>query len=367
MPEPMIELDIALDRGSFKLQAALTLEQSTAGTVAGLFGPSGSGKSTLLGILAGTIKPDRGRIVVNGRCLLDTARGVDIPIHQRRVGLVFQDSKLFPHLTVKGNLQYGFKLLAEADQRFGFDQIVNLLELEPLLQHRPSQLSGGEKQRVALGRALLASPGLLLLDEPLASLDERLKQQILPFLRRVKEQLGVPMIYVSHNINEILDLTRQLAVIDHGTILAHGDFHDMITSDKLLSLANSLGPDNALSVELTGKSEELGYCIASNGDNVLFLPYTEAPVGARFSVVIPASNIALSRKKISGISIQNQIPGTVSAIRIVNHRALVTVDAGSMLIAEITAKALHDLKIKIHDPVYCLIKTQAIRYFGKGD
>lgn len=362
----MLEFDITLDRGSFALQASLKLEQP----VVGLFGPSGSGKSTLLGILAGTIKPDRGRIVVNGRCLLDTARGVDVPIHQRRVGLVFQDSKLFPHLTVKGNLQYGFKLLAEAGQRFSLAQIIDLLELQPLLQQRPSQLSGGEKQRVALGRALLASPELLLLDEPLASLDERLKAQILPFLRRVKEQIRVPMIYVSHNINEILDLTRQLVVINDGAVLAHGEFHDIISTDKVLSLANSLGLDNSLSVELTEKHEELGYCVAECGENSLLLPYTDAPVGARFSVVIPASNIALSRKKISGISIQNQIPGTVSAIRIVNHRALVTVDAGSILIAEITAKALHDLKIKMHDPVYCLIKTQAIRslhYSGKCD
>ncbi|HEY8085096.1 MAG TPA: molybdenum ABC transporter ATP-binding protein [Methylophilaceae bacterium] len=359
----MFEFDIALDRGSFSLQAALKLEQP----VVGLFGPSGSGKSTLLGILAGTVTPDRGRIVVNGRCILDTALHINIPIHQRRVGLVFQDSKLFPHLSVKRNLEYGLNLLPETDKRFAFDQIVDLLELQPLLQQRPNQLSGGEKQRVALGRALLASPELLLLDEPMASLDERLKGQILPFLRRVKEQTRVPMIYVSHSINEILDLTQQLAVIHNGAILAHGDFHDIITTDKVLSLANSLGLDNAVSVELTEKDSELGYCVAQCGDNLLLLPYSELPVGSRFSVVIPASNIALAKKKISGTSIQNQIPGSVTAIRIVDHRALVTIDAGSILIAEITAKALRDMDIKVHDPVYCLIKTQAIRYFGNGE
>ncbi len=242
MLEPIIELDIALDRGSFALQAALQLEQTVAGTVVGLFGPSGSGKSTLLGILAGTIKPDRGRIVVNGRCLLDTARGVDVAIHQRRVGLVFQDSKLFPHLTVKRNLQYGLKLLAKADQRFG---------------------SGADRRAAGTAAAAATAPPASF---PAARNNawhsaghcwhrpncccwtnrwhrwmKRLKRQILPFLRRVKEQIRVPMIYVSHSINEILDLTQQLAVIDRGAILAHGDFHQIITVDKVLSLAHSLG------------------------------------------------------------------------------------------------------------------------------
>jgi molybdate transport system ATP-binding protein len=364
MPEPILEFNVRLDRGSFLLQTELKLEQP----VVGLFGPSGSGKSTLLGILAGTIKPDRGRIIVNGRCLLDTAHNTYVPIHQRRVGLVFQDSKLFPHLSVKRNLEYGFNLLPETDKRFSFNQIVDLLELQPLLQQRPNQLSGGEKQRVALGRALLAAPELLLLDEPMASLDERLKSQILPFLRRVKEQIGVPMIYVSHSINEILDLTQQLAVIHNGAILAHGDFHEIVTTDKVLSLANSLGLDNVLDVELVEKNAELGYCVAKCADNLLLLPHTDAPIGNNVSVVIPAANIALSRKKINGISIQNQIPGTVTAIRtVVNHRALVTIDVGSILIAEISAKALHDMEIKLNDQVYCLVKTQAIRYFGKSD
>lgn len=359
----MIEFDVALNRGSFAIEASLVLEQ----TMVGLFGPSGSGKSTLLGILAGYIKPDRGRIVVNGRCLLDSSNGVHIPIHQRRIGMVFQDSRLFPHLTIKNNLRYGFDLLDESEKRFSLDQIVELLELKPLLQQRPHQISGGEQQRVALGRALLASPDLLLLDEPLASLDERLKGQILPFLRKVKEQIHVPMIYVSHAINEILDLTQQLVVINDGKILAHGDFHEIVISEKMLALAQSLGLDNTISVALVEKNHELGYCVGKYGDNSLLLPYTDMPVGTGLSLVIPASGIALSRTPIEGITIQNQIPGTITAVRIVNHRALVTVDTGTLLIAEITAKALHDLQLKTNDHVYCLIKAQAIRTLGKSD
>jgi molybdate transport system ATP-binding protein len=359
----MIELDITLARNNFALQASLILTQP----VTGLFGPSGAGKSSLLGILCGTIKPDRGRILVNGRCLLDTERGIHVPIHQRRVGMVFQDSRLFPHLTVKGNLNYGLDLLANGERRFSFDHIVDLLEIKPLLQQRPHQLSGGEQQRVALGRALLASPQLLLLDEPLASLDERLKGQILPFLRRVKEQIRVPMIYVSHAINEILDLTQQLVIINNGSILAQGDFHEVIMTDKVLALARSLGLDNVVNLKLVEKDEALGHCVGNNGDTLLLLPYTDLPLGANISVVIAAVNIALSRTPIAGITIQNQIPGTVTAIRIVEHRALVSVDTGTLLIAEVTAKAVQDLQLKVNDPVYCLIKTQAIRILGRSD
>lgn len=359
----MVEFDIQLSRGDFTLQASLQLEEP----VIGLFGPSGSGKSTLLGILAGTINPDRGRIVVNGRCLLDSAHGINIPMHQRRVGIVFQDSRLFPHLSVSHNLQYGYHLLPETERRFSFDHITELLELRPLLQQRPRQLSGGEQQRVALGRVLLASPALLLLDEPMAALDQRLKAQILPFLRRIKEELQVPMIYVSHAINEILALTQRVAVIEHGSILAHGDFHQVITSDKVLALAHSLGLDNTIAVTLQEKNEEAGYCVARWGAETLLLPYSALPIGSSLSVVIPAAGVALSHGAVTGISIQNQLPATVTAIRIVNHSALVSLQCGTMpdtILAEITAKALYDLHIKVNDPVYCLIKAQAIRTLG---
>jgi molybdate transport system ATP-binding protein len=170
------------------------------------------------------------------------------------------------------------------------------------------------------------------------------------------------MIYVSHSINEILNLTQKIAIINNGTLLAYGNFHDILVTDKVLSLAHSLGIENVISVRLTEKSDS--HCLGSYPGNSLYLPFTELPVGSSFSVVVPASNIAVSRNFVEGVTIQNQIPGTVTSITITNHRALVTVDTGQPLIAEITEKALLDLNIKNDDRVYCLIKTQAIRHLG---
>jgi molybdate transport system ATP-binding protein len=210
----VIEISAKLCRKNFTLDVAINLQEH----VTGLFGPSGSGKSTLLNIVAGLIKPDFGRIVVDGQCLFDSNIGINIPIHQRHIGLVFQESRLFPHFTVQDNLTYGLKLLEKPQQQFSLTQIIKLLEIGHLLKQRPHQLSGGEKQRVAIGRALLSSPRLLLLDEPLASLDDRLKGQILPFLKRVAEEVNIPMIYISHSMEEVLQITKNIVLINNGKI-----------------------------------------------------------------------------------------------------------------------------------------------------
>ncbi len=356
----MIELNVNLKRDNFALNANLSLEAR----VTGLFGPSGSGKSTLLSILAGLIKPDHGRVVVDGECLFDSAIGVNIPMHQRRIGLVFQESRLFPHLTIQHNLTYGLHLLTRQKQKFGLKQIVDLLDIEHLLKQRPHQLSGGEKQRVTLGRALLSSPRLLLCDEPLAALDTRLKNQILPFLKRVNEEIKVPMIYVSHSINEVLQLTQSIAMIEGGHILASGNFYELMQHPEVLSLAHSLGFDNVIQAKVIEHNNVFGYTIASLNGNHLFVPLLNSVIGADVAVSIPASNIALSIKKLDGLTIQNQLLGVVTAIREVDHRVLVTVDIGFIVVAEITLRALHDLNITLDKPVYCLIKTQAMAYLG---
>ena len=213
----MIEIRAKLHRKNFDLDVSLNLQER----VTALFGPSGAGKSTLLNIIAGLIKPDVGRMVIDGECLFDSQTDVNMPIHQRRIGLIFQEGRLFPHLTVQHNLTYGFNLLEKQQQRFSFDQIVALLEIGQLLKQRPHQLSGGEKQRVAIGRALLSSPRLLLLDEPLASLDEKLKGQILPFLKKVAQEINIPMIYISHSIEEIQQITNNIILIDNGKCKQH--------------------------------------------------------------------------------------------------------------------------------------------------
>ena len=213
----MIEIQARLKRKHFELDASLQLSQR----VTAIYGPSGAGKSTLLSIIAGITQPDSGRIVIDGECLFDSQARINKPIHQRKIGLVFQEGRLFPHLTVEHNLSYALNFTPVQNQQFQLKQIVELLELEALLKQKPHQLSGGEKQRVALGRALLSSPRLLMLDEPLASLDDRLKSQILPFLKLVSTEINIPMIYISHSKKEIMQITDNLIDIQLGKVNCH--------------------------------------------------------------------------------------------------------------------------------------------------
>jgi molybdate transport system ATP-binding protein len=354
----MIEIDLQRTRGAFSLSAKCRLDAP----VTGLFGPSGAGKSTLLGMFAGLARPDAGHIILDGQCLFDSEQGIDVPIHRRRIGLVSQESRLFPHLNISQNLNYGFNLLSVNERRFAFKQIVDLLEIGHLLKQRPHQLSGGEKQRVALGRALLISPRVLLLDEPLAALDIRLKNQILPFLRRVKDEIQIPMVYVSHAINEILYLTTQIIMLDRGEMIAAGSFHEVINNERGLALAHTLGLENVLHVQVSSHEAVHGYTIVTLGTQQISIPLIDAPVEARISVSIAASNIALSKSRLTGVTIQNQLPGVVTAIHQVGSRILVSMDVGgSIVIAEVTSKALLDLHIAKGARLYCLIKTQSIR------
>lgn len=209
-----LELDLEFRRGALTLRAQATLDGGTTG----ICGPSGSGKSTLLALVAGLLRPQRGSIRFDGTAMTDTARGVFVPAWRRHFGLVFQDGQLFPHLSVRQNLLYGWQRLRPEERRFELDPVAQLLEIEPLLERRTAQLSGGERSRVALGRALLYSPRLLLMDEPLSALDDRLKEQILPFLKRVRDQTRIPMLYVSHSRAEVDYLAERVLRIEDGQL-----------------------------------------------------------------------------------------------------------------------------------------------------
>jgi molybdate transport system ATP-binding protein len=211
----MLDLNFTFRRTEFNLQICTKIDAP----ITGILGASGSGKSTLLSIIAGLLKPQRGYVALNHSTLSNAQTNMWIPPHKRRVGLVFQDGQLLPHLTVRKNLLYGYKNILPEQRHFELDAVVNLLEIDHLLERKPSALSGGEKQRVALGRAVLYSPSLLLLDEPLSALDERLKNQILPFFLRIQSEFKIPMIYVTHSIREIESLTDVQLVMDEGKLL----------------------------------------------------------------------------------------------------------------------------------------------------
>jgi molybdate transport system ATP-binding protein len=207
----VIDLDIELTQGSFLLTARIQLDARAAA----LFGPSGAGKTTILDTIAGLRAPRRGSIVVNGRVLYSSAAGINLPAHHRHVGYVPQDVALFPHMLVRGNLLYGRHPGVSPD----LDRVVGMLEIQPLLHRRVTELSGGERQRVALGRALMSGPSLLLLDEPLAAVDVPLRRRILPYLRRVRDELTVPIIYVSHDREEVEELADVVVRLDAGRVI----------------------------------------------------------------------------------------------------------------------------------------------------
>ena len=210
----MLKCDFQYQYADFILNVELEMQQQ----LLGIIGASGSGKSTLLKNIVGLLQPQEGSIQFNNRILLDTTRQIHVPMHQRRIALIFQNALLFPHMNVQQNLRYAEKLVSKPEQKFQFDEIVDLLELKPLIQRKAHQLSGGEAQRVSIGRALLSSPNLLLLDEPLTGLDNKLKQQILPFLKRMKQELNLPMIYVTHHLQELEYLQADIVQLNQGQL-----------------------------------------------------------------------------------------------------------------------------------------------------
>jgi len=214
----MLRVDVAKQLGEFFIEAAFASE----GRVTGLFGASGAGKTSLINMIAGLLKPDRGSISIDGETLDDTAARLHVAAHRRRIGYVFQDARLFPHLDIRHNLDYGRRMNGLAQDPAHQARIVDMLDIEQLLDRRPGKLSGGERQRVALGRALLARPRLLLLDEPLGSLDEERKAEILPYLMRLRDEANVPMVYVSHDAGEMRQLATQVVMLKRGRIAAFG-------------------------------------------------------------------------------------------------------------------------------------------------
>jgi molybdate transport system ATP-binding protein len=233
-------LDIQLKRqqGAFAVDAAFRT-RSTG--VTALFGCSGAGKTSIVKMIAGLIRPDEGHIKIDRRRLFDSRKKIDIPPERRKIGYIFQEGRLFPHLTVRGNLVYGMNLTPRQERYVAFDPVVQLLGIEHLLARRPARLSGGEKQRVAIGRALLTSPSLLLMDEPLASLDHARKAEVLPFIARMCTEFSIPVVYVSHALNEILGLAHNLVLLDAGRVAAAGDVASLMNRPDLRPFIGNCG------------------------------------------------------------------------------------------------------------------------------
>ena len=362
----MLELDgVEARRGNFGFSVTARCDHP----VTGVFGASGCGKTTLLHLVAGLLCPQAGRLLLDDEVLFDHSARRHVPPHERRIGVVFQDGRLLPHLSVEANLRYGERLVPPTERRLQQGPVVELLEIGPLLDRRPRQLSGGERQRVALGRSLLASPHLLLLDEPLAALDRPIKQQILPFLQRVRDELAIPMLYVSHDLGEILQMTSQLLVIADGRVAGHGHYTDLAIGGDVASSALV----NVLRGRVAGHEAEHGVTEvemaapspspdAPGGPVRLRVPLVAGvPVGAPISLTLGPEDIALARSRVEGTSIQNQIPGVLRRVRDERGIVLAEVDIGAPLLLEITRQSLVRLGLAPGTPVWCLVKTNALR------
>lgn len=353
----MLEMELRRSVGDFDLEIAWKVPRGAVG----LFGPSGSGKSTVLHMLAGLLRPDAGRIVLDGDVLCDTDDGIWIPPHRRGVGVVFQDGRLFPHYTVEGNLRYGMEGAGRGTP--GFDDVIGVLELEPLLGRPVGRLSGGERQRTALGRALLAGPRLLLLDEPLASLDRGLRDQILPFLRRVRDVFDIPLLLVSHDLEEIQLLTDRIGVIYDGGMVASGDLKDVVRSRKALALMHDPGPVNVVPVALVGQDAESGISElrSRSGGFIIRGPLLQDPDKTERLVLLRPADVGLASQNIPGASFQNQLPGRIVDVIRTELRSLALVDVGVTLMVEVTGRAVKNMNLVPGREVQCLFKAHALR------
>jgi molybdate transport system ATP-binding protein len=348
-----LDVDIDHARGGFRLAARFV---SRPGVTA-LFGRSGSGKTTLVDIVGGLIKPDRGRVVVDGETLVDTERGVFLPKHRRRLGYVFQDSRLFPHLSVRRNLLYGRWFAAGGDGATSdFASVVELLGIGHLLERRPGSLSGGEKQRVAIGRALLAHPRLLLMDEPLASLDEQRRAEILPYIERLRDGAGVPILYVSHSVAEVARLATTVVVLAEGKVTAVGPVLD------ILPLADAGDAGSVLDAVVTHHDEAFHLTTLKSRAGDLQVPRLAAGVGVQVRAYIRARDVMLSLRPPQDISALNVLAGKVAEIAPLNAtggaQADVRLDCGGApLLARLTAKSVQRLALEPGRPVYAVIKS----------
>jgi molybdate transport system ATP-binding protein len=356
----MLIVQLRKRRGDFALD--VNFSAPTPGVTA-LFGRSGCGKSTLIALLAGLLTPDAGRIQIGEDVLYDSARHLSVAAHRRRIGVMFQDARLFPHLSVLGNLKYGARRVPSGTPaRVGFDEVVSLLALGQLLGRRPRQLSGGEQQRVALGRALLSQPRALLLDEPLASLDLARREEVLPYLERLRDALAIPLVYVSHQFDEVLRLATRVVLLDAGRIVADGDIATVSRDPALRAI---VGPD-AVGAVLSGRVEQIdaGFAHLRVGDATLNVEYEGAAVGQRIQIQVLARDVIVATELPRGLSVRNVVAARVVSITPDAGRAvLVELDIGrsASLLARITLRASQELALRSDKQVWALIKSVSLR------
>lgn len=357
----MLRLSVVKRWEGFKLRAEL--EAPTPGVVA-LFGRSGCGKTTLINIISGLLQPDEGRVELDGVILTDTRERIRVPVERRRVGYVFQDARLFPHLGVLANLRYGMQRAPKEGRSIGLDEVLALLGLERLLGRRPYQLSGGERQRVALGRALLSQPRLLLLDEPMAALDAARREEVLPYLETLRDKLSIPMVFVSHQLDEVLRLATHVALMEAGEIVASGTLSDISVRPELRAIVGPEAVGSVLDGVVVHIDTANGVADVRIGRGTLHISVPGTRVGARVRIQLLARDIILATEPVRGLSVRNALEGVITELSDdVGQAVLVKIDlgAGAAVLSRVTRHARDALGLRTGMTIWVLVKAVSAR------
>jgi molybdate transport system ATP-binding protein len=357
-----LSVAIEHEQGGFRLDASFECGDG----VTALFGRSGAGKTSVINAIAGLVRPRKGRIAFDGETLLDSERGVNVAAGKRRFGYVFQEARLFPHLTVNQNLRYSWWFDRSSRAPDNFSHIVELLGISGILERRPAQLSGGEKQRVAIGRALLARPRLLLLDEPLASLDQQRRDEILRYLELLRDEMRIPMLYVSHTVAEVIRLADSVVLMAAGKAVASGSVEEVMGHPELAPSSGAFEGGTVIDATVTAQDMEYDVATVTFEGGALTVTNVDALIGEAVRVRIRARDVSIALESPRGISIQNVLRGTIASIGIERAGTVdVYITVGAMTLrSRITKRALHQLALQTGMPVYALIKAVSLDQGG---
>ena len=354
----MLSVNFTKAFGSFRLETQFEVEE---GSITAIFGKSGAGKTSTINAIAGLTRPDVGVIQIGNTTLFDQNLRINLPIYKRQIGYVFQDDRLFPHMTVRNNLIYGTPKNRDVANSLNLTDITGLLELAPLLERRPRTLSGGEKQRVAIGRALLSNPKLLLMDEPLASIDVQHRFEILPFIQRVREKTGITIIYVTHALEEVIFIADQIILLSEGRVTAQGTVEEIMSRLDLHPMTSRFDAGAVISAIYSGYDREFDLGELSFDGGTLRIAGLNAEIGIHLRAHIRARDVSLMLDKPKDTSVLNVFKGELIEIRHEDGPQLdLLINIGTPLIARITRKSLNDLNLDIGSKVYVMIKAVAI-------
>lgn len=356
----ILELRTRKRLGDFKLDISATFPTG----IIVIFGPSGSGKTTLLNCIAGLDRPDEGEIVLNGNTLFSSSGKINLPPERRRIGYMFQDSLLFPHLSVEDNIYFGYNLTRPELRRIHPAHLLDLLELEPLTKRKPDSLSVGERQRVVLARSLATSPDLLLLDEPLSSLHMSIKGRILRYLRLLDSELGIPMVYVTHSISEALALGHKALILDGGEQVAFGEPRAILMSSGDGSHLDVESLENLFDVQISQQRPDDGITVAKIDTHSLELPWIQADVGQIISIAIRAADIIIADRYPEGISARNILEATVEEMTRIDNQIIVHGKTDRTWLAEVTRGAALEMNLEYGQAIFLIIKSSSIRSLG---